>query len=188
MRRNKLSLAEGRHLVDIARAAIRGKMLAIKGFEKKQGVFVTLHSYPGKRLRGCIGFPLPTLPLGEAVEDAAKAAAFDDSRFNPIKEEEEFIVEISVLTEPELIKKDPLRSFTVGRHGLIIDHRGHYGLLLPQVFAEWKATQSQALAMVCEKAGLGMGAWEDKGCKIYKFEAQLFIEEKPEGNVVEECM
>jgi len=185
MRQNKFSLKEGKQLVDLARAAISGDILTTKGFEDKRGIFVTLNSYPGKQLRGCIGFPEPTFPLREAIIEAARSAAFKDSRFNPVRKNEKFTVDISVLTEPELIEKDPLKSFTIGKHGLIVKHHGNYGLLLPQVFAEWKATQEQALAMVCEKAGLDMDSWKKKDCRIYKFEAQVFIEEKPNGKVIE---
>lgn len=186
MRQSKLSLREGRQLVDLARAAISGDSLAVKGFEEKRGVFVTLNSYPGKQLRGCIGFPQPTLPLKKAIAEAARSAAFNDSRFSPLTKDEQFTVDISILTEPELIKKDSLKSFTIGEHGLIIECNGHYGLLLPQVFVEWKAAPSQAIAMICEKAGLDIGALKDKDCRIYKFEAQVFIEEKPNGKVIEE--
>ena len=63
-----------------------------------RGCFVTLHK--NKKLRGCIGFPKPILPLFEQIITATKAAAFEDSRFEPLEEEElkDIIIEISILT------------------------------------------------------------------------------------------
>ncbi len=37
-------------------------------FGKKMGAFVTLNTYPGKMLRGCIGIPEPVISLEYAVE------------------------------------------------------------------------------------------------------------------------
>ena len=48
-------------------------------FGEKRGVFVTL-TREGQS-RGCIGFPYPVMPLGDAIEDAAVAAALEDPRF-----------------------------------------------------------------------------------------------------------
>ena len=48
-------------------------------FSEKRGVFVTLTKQG--QLRGCIGFPYPVMPLGDAIEDAAVAAALEDPRF-----------------------------------------------------------------------------------------------------------
>ncbi len=184
-----LALNEGKQLIKLARSAIKDEKIELKGFSDKQGVFVTLLSYPDHQLRGCIGFPQPVMPLKEAVIGAAKSAAYSDSRFSPLGHDEQFTVELSVLSVPELIKaksqKDILESFKLGKHGLIVDYKGNYGLLLPQVFTEWKATPLEAMQMTCEKAGLGLDAWKSKDCKIYKFEAQIFIEKTPNGVVAE---
>ncbi len=185
----KLTLGEGKQLITLARAAIEEEEFEIEGFEQECGVFVTILTFPDKQLRGCIGFPQPVIPLNKAIVEAAKGAAYYDSRFKPISKDEDFIVEISVLTVPELIRarspEEVLGSFAVGTHGLIIESNEHYGLLLPEVFVEWKADTKKALEMTCEKAGLGPEAWKDKDCKIYKFEAQVFIEKSPDGEIVE---
>ena len=47
--------------------------------ERRAGAFVTLH-LKGK-LRGCIGYPDPELPLLEVVERCAVSAAISDPRF-----------------------------------------------------------------------------------------------------------
>lgn len=176
-----MNLEDGKRLVSLARAAIEGKELRVKGFEERQGVFVTLSSYPGGQLRGCIGFPQPVMPLREAIVKAAKAAAFSDPRFRPLGKSEQYTVEVSVLTVPELVTGNIPGSFKVGIHGLIVQHKNSYGLLLPQVFTG--VTPVEALEMACEKAGLGRGAWKEKGCRVYKFRAEVFAEEAPCGKV-----
>lgn len=151
-----------------------------KKFSKKQGVFVTLKK--NGRLRGCIGYPQPYFPLYTAIINAARAAAFEDSRFNPVTKDElkEIKIEISVLTVPELIEvKKPeecLKKIKIGEDGLIIRGIFRSGLLLPQVFVEYKASPKQALEMLCEKAGLNHDAWENLDNKIYKFQAEIFHE------------
>jgi uncharacterized protein (TIGR00296 family) len=51
-------------------------------FSEKRGVFVTLTK--NGSLRGCIGFPYPVMPLGDAIVHAAGAAALEDPRFPPL--------------------------------------------------------------------------------------------------------
>jgi len=177
------SLDDGKKLIQLARDSIKNKESSIKDFEEKRGVFVTLYSYPKKELRGCIGFPEPVKELKEAVKDAAKSAAFRDSRFNSISENEEFVIEISILTEPKLV--EDLKNIKIGEDGLIVDFQGQRGLLLPQVFVEWKVNIEQALEMTCEKAGLEKDCYKEKNCKFYKFQAQIFAEKTPEENVIE---
>lgn len=186
----RLSLKQGRELVNAAKDAINGKKALLRGYEDKQGVFVTLHSYPSMQLRGCIGFPEPVMPLNKAITEAAKAAAFHDPRFSPLDLKEKYIVEISVLSAPEEIKvKEPsemVKKVRIGKDGLIARYESFSGLLLPQVFPEWNATPETALAMACEKAGLPGNFWKTGKCKFFKFQAQIFKEEKPNGKVIEE--
>ncbi len=68
-------------------------------FLEKRGVFVTLHS--GGKLRGCIGYPLPTKSLVEAVVDNAVSSSTEDYRFQPVTggELKHIDIEISVLTD-----------------------------------------------------------------------------------------
>ncbi|MDI6738479.1 MAG: TIGR00296 family protein [Nanoarchaeota archaeon] len=186
----KLSLKQGEELVKAARNSIEGKKAELKSFEEEQGVFVTLHSYPSMDLRGCIGFPEPVMPLKKAIIQAAKAAAFEDPRFPPLDLKEKFIVEVSVLTVPEEIKeKNPAKlpkKVNIGKDGLIVRYEMNSGLLLPQVFPEWKANEEQALSMACEKAGLPKEFWKTGKCTFFKFQAQVFREESPNGKIVEE--
>lgn len=158
--------------------------------DQKGGVFVTL-SINGN-LRGCIGFPEPILPLKEAITEAAQSAAFSDPRFRPLSIDEfkSVSVEISLLTQPQLIEvddaQDYLSNIKIGEDGLIIRGRFGSGLLLPQVFTDYKCTSQEALEMTCSKAGLPTNAWKESGNKLYKFQAQIFKELEPAGKVLEE--
>jgi len=145
-----------------------------------RGCFVTLHK--NNQLRGCIGFPKPIMPLYEQIIAASKAAAFDDPRFPSVNKDElkGLIIEISILTRPELIKvkdsEEYLKNVEIGRDGLIIQGKSS-GLLLPQVATEYNFSPKQFLECVCEKAGMDKNAWKDTDNKIYKFHAEIFSED-----------
>ena len=187
-----LTLAQGKKLVKLARKSIdswfKKKQLVFsrKEFKERQGVFVTLNTYPKKQLRGCIGFPYPTLPLADAVFEGARSAAFSDPRFEPIEERDlkKLVIEISVLTVPVEIhavgNQIPLKV-EIGKDGLIIQFAGHSGLLLPQVAVEHKMNSIDFLRASCQKAGLPGETWLNPQCRIFKFQAQIFSEKRPGG-------
>jgi hypothetical protein len=195
---SKLTLVQGKQLVKLARKSIDSwlakKQLDFrqeqKTFKKRQGLFVTLHSYPARELRGCIGFPYPTLPLAEAVFQGARSAAFSDPRFEPldVKEIKHIIIEISILTEPTEIEYTASKipeQIEIGEDGLIIQFAGHSGLLLPQVATELKWNALEFLRGLCNKASLPNETWLNPLCHLYKFQAQIFSEVKPYGSIIE---
>jgi len=150
-------------------------------YKEKQGVFVTLHKKG--ELRGCIGYPEPFMPLYEAIIDAARSAAFKDPRFPALEKDEldKVDLEISVLTVPELIEVDKAEDYfekiKIGEDGLILRSDRGSGLLLPQVFTEYKCDVEKALQFTCQKAGLNNDAWKDvDNVKFYKFQAIVFSE------------
>jgi hypothetical protein len=184
-----LSAEEGKQLLTLARKSIETyfskaklDLTPFEKFNKEQGVFVTL-TIDGE-LRGCIGFPYPAHPLYKAVFEAARSAAFEDPRFPSLEKKElkEISVEISVLTVPQDIRvKSPeeyLKKIKIGEDGLIIKGRYTSGLLLPQVFTEYRCTPKQALEMTSQKAGMNNDAWKEPANKIFKFQAQIFKEQK----------
>lgn len=144
---------------------------------EKSGVFVTLHM-DGK-LRGCIGMPLPELPLYIGVRENAVAAAFHDPRFPPVGVEElpRIHVEISVMTIPREI--DNPEDVMVGRDGIIVSRGFQRGLLLPQVPVEQGWDRDRFLSYGCLKAGLPADAWR-QGVRIEVFQALVFSEERAE--------
>lgn len=192
-----ISLEDGKILVKFARHVIEtyfsGKTInfpEVDKFTDKRGVFVTLSLYGN--LRGCIGYPEPVYSLNRAIVEASRAAAFKDSRFPPIIENEleEITIEVSVLTKPKLIEvehqKEYLDKIKIGKHGLIIKSGYHSGLLLPQVFIDYDSTPKEALEMTCQKASLDKDEWKDKDTEIYSFSSQIFKETEPKGDILEE--
>jgi uncharacterized protein (TIGR00296 family) len=196
-----LSLQEGKFLIDLARTAVREYLETRKIIKPPEntpkklfencGVFVTINQLKNgnKKLRGCIGYPYPTNPLVEAVIESAINAATQDPRFYPLSSAElqQVIFEVSVLTPPEEVEvdnpKDHLSKIKVGQNGLIIEKGIYKGLLLPQVPVEWEWCEEEFLCQCCIKAGLPPDSWLIKDTKIYKFQAIIFEEEKPKGEV-----
>ncbi len=188
---------EGEFAVRTARRAVEsslesGKIPVIefpKRFEEKSGVFTTISTYPGKELRGCIGYPEPVFPLKEALVNSALAAAFEDPRFPRLQKNEldKVIFEVSLLTPPEEIKvnkrKELLKEVVIGKHGLIAERGLYRGLLLPQVPVEWNWKVKEFLEQTCWKAGLPANCWKDENVKIYRFTAEIFEEESPRGKI-----
>jgi uncharacterized protein (TIGR00296 family) len=197
----ELSLQEGKFLIHLARNAVKEYLETEKTVKAPEnipkklfercGVFVTINSLKSgeKKLRGCIGYPYPTSPLVEAVIDSAINAATQDPRFYPLSLSElgNVVFEVSVLTPPELVEvenpKEYLAKIKVGEDGLIAEKGMFKGLLLPQVPVEWEWCEEEFLCQCCVKAGLPPDSWLTKGAKIYKFQAIIFEEETPQGEV-----
>ncbi len=195
----KLTDEQGKKAVHIARRTVdtfvrgRGRYVPEEFpeiFKEKRGVFVTLQKYPGGELRGCIGFPEPVAQLIDALIDSAISAASRDPRFEPVREDEldGITVEVSVLTPPQLLKvkdtQDYPKRISIGRDGLIIRQGFASGLLLPQVPVEWGWDEEEFLSQTCWKAGLPPDAWLDPEAEIYSFQAQIWTEKTPRGEVV----
>ena len=187
---------EGQIAVHMARQAIEavardtdlGVFHAPASFNDKRGVFVTLSTYPDHNLRGCIGYPEPVFSLAKAILQAAEGACHDP-RFPVLKAKEldDVVVEVSVLTPPELIKIADRRNLPdvvkVGVDGLIMENGPYRGLLLPQVPVEWQWNSTTFLEQTCIKAGLLPDMWLDKFTKVYKFQGEVFSESNPHGPV-----
>lgn len=195
----KLTLKEGRFLVKFARAEITahlgGKKLGIpedmkKLMSKKSRVFVKLNRYPSHALRGCFGYTESIIPLNQALSEISVYAAFRDRRFNPLRKSElkTTLVEVSMLSKPELIQiNDPEeypKKIKIGREGLIVKKDSFKGVLLPQIPIEFKWNPKDFLSRACMKADLRPSAWRHPDIKIYKFDAQVFAEEEPNGKII----
>ena len=196
-----LTIKEGMFLVGLARQTVteylkNGKVLKVPDdvsdkLMEKCGVFVTLNhvSKGAKMLRGCIGLPYPTTPLTKAVIDTAISSSTQDPRFAPLSMQEldSIVFEISVLTPPErVIVDNPIEYISkikVGKDGLIIENGYNKGLLLPQVPVELNWNEEEFLSQTAMKASLLPDAWLLKNTKIYRFQAIIFEEEIPKGNV-----
>jgi hypothetical protein len=197
-----LNLDEGMKAVTFARSVVENYVkndtlpsqpVLDKIFEERQGVFVTLHTHPDHNLRGCIGIPLPIMSLKEAITESAQSAT-RDPRFPPLKEKEidKVIIEVTILTKPELIKVDQPKEYSshivIGRDGLIVEQGIYKGLLLPQVPIEQGWDKEEFLSHTCMKAGLMPDAWLDIDTKIFKFSGQIFSEVEPGGKIKEKTL
>jgi uncharacterized protein (TIGR00296 family) len=197
-----LTIDEGTYLVQLARRTIESSFTKAKvslvdappKIREVCGVFVTLNSLRSgeKQLRGCIGYPYPIKSLVEAVNDVARAAAFEDPRFPRLDESElkKIVVEVSVLTPPESIKAMKPEQYPsivrVGVDGLIVKRGSRSGLLLPQVATEWGWDSEEFLSQTCIKAGLPPDAWFLPSTEVSRFQAIIFMEMTPGGKVERE--
>lgn len=196
------SIDDGKFLVRLARRTV--EQFAQEGTKpsepddtpthltRESGVFVTLNSVSRRnnQLRGCIGRPYPTDPLVEATIDSAFDAAANDPRFPPVKENDldSIVIEVSLLTPPEEIEcsnpDELIRAVKIGRDGLIAAKSGRRGLLLPQVPCKWDWDVQEFLRHTCRKAMLPMEAWKDPNTKFMRFQAEIFAETSPRGEIV----
>jgi uncharacterized protein len=186
-RLNLLTTDEGDMALRLARRAIeysivkkpKPELSPTPVFGHKRGVFITLTK--AGELRGCIGFPYPVIPLGDAIEDAAVAAGTGDPRFPPVRKDElaSIRLEVTILTVPIPVEGDPEKrpeKIDIGRHGLIIRGRGTSGLLLPQVATEYGWDSITFLDHTCIKAGLSEQCWTHANVEVLTFEGQIFTE------------
>lgn len=175
-----LSDAEKSLLKDIALQSIKdsldGKPIARFSSPTQQlsancGAFVSLHKHG--QLRGCIGHFGEDTPLHEIVAEMARAAAFEDPRFMPVRREElaDIDIEISVLTPMRRIQS--IDEFQLHKHGIYIRKGRRSGTFLPQVADQVNWTKEEFLGHCSQdKAGLGWNGWRD--AELYVYEAIVF--------------
>jgi len=127
------------------------------------------------------------------LQRASFSAAFEDMRFHALKKDEldNIVFEVSVLTEPKLIivknPKEYLKKIEIGKDGLIVEYDFYKGLLLPQVPLQFEPNWDVEtfLEQTCVKSGLLPDMWLDDKTKIYKFQAQIFKEKTPRGEIIQ---
>ncbi|RMD84659.1 MAG: AmmeMemoRadiSam system protein A [Candidatus Dadabacteria bacterium] len=136
--------------------------------------YVTLHKRGD--LRGCIGHLEARYPLVVDLVHSAYAAAFHDTRFPPVSEEElnEIDISISVLSPLEEIEfsseEDLLQKVIPGKDGLVLQDHGLRGCFLPVM---WERLPSPEifLKFLKEKAGLPHSYWSET-LRVFRFRAQ----------------
>ncbi len=181
---DRLTDFEKRSLLQLSRDAINNNFSIDKvsehllwpirslGLSQKVGAFVTLNSLNGN-LKGCIGRTVTNEPLYSTVYDMSIAAAFRDSRFEPLKENElkNTVIDISVLTKPEMVSS--YNDIVLGRDGIILnkkmDGRAFSALFLPQVPLSFGWSLPETLEHLSIKAGLGKDGWK-QGCNYLVFQ------------------
>ena len=178
-----LTALEKKQLKEIAAASIRdaldgkpvSRSVALHAdnprLDVKCGAFVSLHRHG--QLRGCIGHFGEDVSLREIVARMARAAAFDDPRFQPVRREEldAIDLELSVLTPMRHISS--LDEFELHKHGIYIRKGHRSGTFLPQVADEVNWTKEEFVGHCSrDKAGLGWDGWRD--AELYVYEAIVF--------------
>lgn len=190
----KFSEEQGLALVRLARKTIEnalgikdeggdlpGNPLDQDSLREKRGVFVTLTRRG--QLRGCIGFLEPRESVVDAVRHNAINAAFNDPRFPPVNDLEmgDIDIEISILTEPEILEYDDstdlLRKLRPGIDGVIIRSGLHSATFLPQVW-EQLPIREEFLSHLCLKAGLPASEWEEGMLDVLTYQVEYFEEKK----------
>lgn len=188
LEKNKFSLSdnEKKVLLKIARDSIVFKLKnnvlpssssynLTKTLEMPCGAFVSLNK-KGK-LRGCIGRFAVRQPLYEIVREMALAAAFEDPRFQMVKEDEieSINIEISVLSPLKRINS--IDEFSLGKQGIYMKKGLLSGTFLPQVAKETGWTKEEFLGHCSrDKAGLSWDGW--RYAELYTYEAIIFNDEK----------
>jgi AmmeMemoRadiSam system protein A len=186
-----ITASQGKLLIETARQAIQSELAGVPlakivledypvALTEKGASFVTL-TLDGV-LRGCVGSILATDPLIIDVQQRAIAAAFQDPRFAPLKEDEysRLKVEVSCLTEPvrlEYQTPEKLASMLrPGIDGVILSHNFRRATFLPQVW-EKLPTPELFLGRLCQKMGLDPLAWKSHLIEVETYRVEKFSDD-----------
>jgi AmmeMemoRadiSam system protein A len=168
--------AAGLGPADYARACVerlvRGR--AVPGapadafYGRASACFVSLKKHGD--LRGCIGTLEPCeATLGREIARNARAAAFDDPRFPPVRDDEleALTCSVDVLSESALCS---LADLDPRRYGVIVTAGFRRGVLLPDLQGVDTVTQQVGIAL--QKAGIG----PDEPFDVYRFTVTRYRE------------
>ena len=148
---------------------------------KMGATFVTL-TQRGE-LRGCIGSLEAWRPLGQDVQENARAAAFRDPRFEPLSVDELPItrVEVSLLSAAEPIhfrdEADALAQLRPNIDGVIFSAGNRRSTFLPQVW-EQLPDPADFMARLEQKAGLPANYW-GPDVRLERYTVQKWKEDMP---------
>ena len=160
-------------------ASLAGAMPDHPALRRPGSTFVTLHGTDG-RLRGCVGRVEATRALGDDVRANARAAAFDDSRFEPLRVHEwpGLRVEVSLLDPAEPLsvrhEAEAVATLRPGVDGVIFEWRGARATLLPQA---WQQLPNAAafIAALKRKAGLAADFWS-ADVRLSRYRVRSFVD------------
>jgi AmmeMemoRadiSam system protein A len=140
-------------------------------------VTLTIHN----QLRGCIGALEAFQSLAEDVREHARAAALEDYRFPPVRQEEVALLhlEINRLTTPMPIKyenpEELLSKIQQGLHGIVLKDGFRKATFLPQVWKELPDPQ-EFLDHLCYKMGAAPDLWRRKLLQVSLYQVEEFAE------------
>ena len=187
----KLTLDEQQTLLRMAREAmehgVRGEKLPkleqkeLSHHLREQGAsFVTLTIHD--QLRGCIGAIEAYQPLADDVREHAVAAALEDPRFPPVREDElnRIQIEVSRLTRPVQIEyknaEDLLSRIRPHVDGVILRDGYRRATFLPQVW-EKIPDAIEFMNNLCYKMGVREDHWRHKHLNVFTYQVEEFHEQ-----------
>ena len=148
-------------------------------FKQQGACFITLEK--NNNLRGCIGSIVPYRSLIEEIIEHTKDAAFNDSRFKPLEENElqQLKYSISILSTPTKIsftdETDLLKKIVKDKDGIIIKDKDHSGVYLPCVW-EQLPDKREFLNSLKVKAGFTEDYFSDT-LEVYRFDTTYIKED-----------
>jgi len=156
------------------------KMESLTQNLRDQGAsFITLTI--GGELRGCIGALEAYQPLAEDVREHAVAAALEDPRFPPLREDElsRIQIEVSRLTRPVPLEyrdaDDLVTRLRPHIDGVILKDGLRRATFLPQVW-EKLPNASDFMDNLCYKMGAGHRHWRNKHLDVFTYQVEEFHE------------
>ena len=186
----KLTLEEQKTLLRMAREAIEHRVQGKKlpgidtntmttNLQEQGASFVTLTI--NSQLRGCIGTLEAHQPLVDDVREHAVAAAFEDPRFPPLREDElnRIQIEVSRLTRPIPLEykdaNDLISKLRPNIDGVILKDGLRRATFLPQVW-EKLPNPSEFLDNLCYKMGAAHHHWRNKHIDVLTYQVEEFHE------------
>lgn len=186
----KLTLEEQKILLRLAREAIeRGvkgealpslaQSLLPPSLREEGSSFITLTVHG--QLRGCIGSLDPYESLAEDVREHAVAAALNDPRFPPVREDElsGIQIEVSRLTRPIPLEYDDAKDLLSKLHphvdGVILRDAFRRATFLPQVWEKIPDSE-EFLNNLCYKMGAKHDLWRSKHLEVLTYQVEEFHE------------
>lgn len=177
-------------LLNLAKTAIEDELLKKESLDistlqeeyeflnEIRACFVTL--YLNSSLRGCMGSLLPRRKLIDDITHNAKAAAFNDFRFQSLSLEDfkNIKIEVSILSLPKQVIYSSINELKekikINIHGVILEQGQSRATFLPQVW-EQLPTFEEFFLNLSKKAGLSENCLESFP-KIFVYEVDKFKE------------
>lgn len=190
----ELAFEDGARAVELARESVESYVLHGQreqpgsmrdAFYDRTGAYVRLEAGTG-RLRGCAGSYDSNRQLGHSIVEAAIAAASGDSCGSEVEAAELQDLRVSVCTVGDVVlTDDPLQDLEIGVHGVAVESPTASGWMYPTVPLDNSWSAAEYLDRTCRKADLPPGAWTEEDVGVTLFEAQVFRERKPGGDIEE---
>lgn len=192
----ELTVEKGSKAIELARCSMESYVANGKRerpgcmkdvFYDRLGASVKLQSTRGRqRVRGSGVSYKREKHLSEAIVDAVIEASSDKSGTDELSkcELDNVAVTLCVLDSIEQVE-EPEDDVSLGRHGVIVEGDRNSSWLMPTVPLERGWSVEETLDRTSCKARLDRGEWRNGSVEVYTFEAQIFQENEPDGDVDE---